>query len=92
MKWKGTISSQNSKVVRITLAGTIVSIIQFGIGYAYVRALGLDIQMDPTIPFRISIPTGILAGIIGGSGVVFLWEQWLRSKPYSWTIRSILIS
>lgn len=92
MYWKGTISSEISKVVWITIAWTIVSIFQFGIGYAYVLELGLDIKMNPIIPFRTSILTGVLAGTLGGSGVVFLWKRWLRSKPYSWTLRSILAS
>ncbi len=92
MNWKGSVSSQLSKIAWITVAWTIVSLFQFGIGFAYVRELGLETTMDPFIPFRISILTGILAGILGGSGVVFLWERWLRTKPYGWTLRSILIT
>lgn len=92
MNWKVSISSQLVKIAWITVAWTIISILQFGIGFAYVRELKLEMTINPIIPFRISILTGVLAGLIGGSGVVFLWERWLRSKPYSWTIRSILFT
>lgn len=92
MNWNGSILSQLSKIGWITVAWTIVSLCQFGIGIAYVRELDLDIAMNPLIPFRTSILTGVLAGLLGGSGVVFLWERWLRSKPYGWTLRSILFT
>ena len=92
MNWKTNLASQFHKILWITLSWTFISLFQFGIGYASIEELDLDIDMDPLVPFRTSILTGVLAGILGGSGVVFLWERWLRSKPYGWALRSILFS
>jgi adenylate cyclase len=39
-----------------------------------------------------SILTGAIAGLVGGSTMVFFWEKWLRSKPYGWSILNILWS
>jgi len=36
--------------------------------------------------------TGLSAGLMGGSGMVFLWKRWLRTKNYGWSLVSILMS
>lgn len=84
--------SQIKQVLWITLVWTIVSIYQFLIGLGTILDLGYDFVVDPIVAFRASVVTGVFAGLMGGSVLVFLWEGWLRTKPYSWTIKHILIS
>ena len=36
--------------------------------------------------FQGSVITGLVAGLIGGSLVVFFWESWLRTKPFGWSL------
>ncbi len=92
MKWNGKLITHLSRIIWITVVWTLFSIFQFLISFNSLRELGFDHQVDLMVPFRTSLVTGILAGLVGGSGVIFLWEKWLRSKPYGWTLRSILIS
>lgn len=87
------LKSQILKVFWITVAWTFISIFQFFNIYANLRSLNVDIShIDPMIAFKGSILVGILAGIFGGSGIVFIWEKWLRTEPYGWTIISIILS
>ncbi|MFA8433957.1 MAG: adenylate/guanylate cyclase domain-containing protein [Marinifilaceae bacterium] len=87
------IKSQVRKIFWITLCWTIISIFQFFNIYATLHFLDLDVSgLDASLAFRGSILTGCLAGILGGCGVVFLWEKWLRTEPYGWTIISIFLS
>jgi len=80
-------------ILWITLAWTLVSIMQFLIAYATFIELDYDFSdFDVSIPFKTSLLVGLLAGSMGGSGIVFMWESWLRTKPYGWTLRSIFIS
>ena len=92
MKWTDRTRSQIIKIAWITFAWTLFSLFQYLVSYASFVELGVVDQVDIITPFETSILTGILAGVLGGSGVVFLWEKWLRTRPYGWTIRSILIS
>ena len=76
-------SRQISKVLWITLAWTIVSIFQFFNGYAILHSVKFDFKLiNPEVYFMGSLVTGILAGIIGGSVLVFVWEKSLRNKNY----------
>ena len=36
--------------------------------------------------------SGLLGGVLGGSGIVLLWEGWLRSKTYGRALMDIFIS
>jgi adenylate cyclase len=77
----------------ITIAWTIVSIFQFTNGYAVISQLDCDTgDLDGNIYFLGSVLTGILAGLFGGIGVVFAWEEWLRSKKYSAALLLIFAS
>ena len=84
--------SQAIKILWITNAWTVFSIFQFLVSYGYFVDLGFADEIDMTTPLKTSILTGILAGIMGGSGVVLVWEKWLRTRPYGWSIRNILIT
>jgi len=83
---------QVRKVAWITVAWTIISVSKFLISYGAFFEYGFADQIDMMIPLKASIITGILAGVLGGGSTVFLWEKWLRSKPYGWAIKSTLIS
>lgn len=77
----------------ITLAWTLVSIYQFFIGWGNLLEVSdVELKFDLWLLMRGSLLTGIIAGLVGGSVITFIWEKWLRTKPYSWTLRSILIT
>lgn len=81
------------KVLWITLSWTLIALFQFMIGWgSLIEVAGGDIEFDPWIHFRGSLFTGLIAGIVGGSTLVFVWEKWLRTKPYGWTLRSMFLS
>lgn len=90
MKWSGVTRDQVLKIAWITFAWTIFSLFQFLISYASFVDYGLANQIEIT-PLITRIFSSILGGVMGGSGIVFFWERWLRSKPYGWTLRNILI-
>ncbi len=86
-----TLRSQLSKIAWITAGWTFISVFYFFSIYASLIDLKRDVSdLDPWLSFKGSILTGILAGVIGGSGMVFFWEKWLRTKKYSWSLWSIL--
>ncbi|MFY0655105.1 MAG: hypothetical protein JXQ96_23965, partial [Cyclobacteriaceae bacterium] len=86
-----TFKTQLSKILWITLVWTFVSIFQFLNIYTNLISLQVDISIiDPWIYFQGSILTGLLAGILGGSGLVFFWEKWLRILTYGWSLLNIL--
>ena len=82
---------QIQKVAWITIAWTIISIFLFFNGYNALIEYGFADEIDPIIPFKASIITGLMAGILGGIATVFIWEKWLRSRPYGWTLRNTLL-
>lgn len=82
------------KVLWITLAWTFISLFQYMIGYGYMLQFGMD-----EASFKVmsggwigGLVTGVVAGLTGGTVLVYFWEVWLRSKPYGWTIRNILLT
>jgi len=93
---KGTfvdLKSQLIKIFWITVVWTIISVQQFLIGYITLRDFECDLGgASPLVFFYGSILTGIVAGIIGGSGVVFLWEKWLRTINYGRALLYIFFS
>ena len=86
------LKSQLTKIFWITVAWTIISVQQFLVGYLTLRDFGCLNGVDPSVFFYGSILTGVAAGVIGGSGVVFLWEKWLRSKDYGRALLYIFFS
>ncbi|MEQ9301171.1 MAG: adenylate/guanylate cyclase domain-containing protein [Cyclobacteriaceae bacterium] len=87
------LKEQIQKILWITLAWTLVSIYQFFLGWGSVLEVATsEIKYEIWILFRGSLLTGIIAGLVGGTVLTLVWEKWLRTKPYGWTIRSILIS
>ena len=87
------IKSQVNKIFWITISWTFISIFQFTNGYAAIMQFCSNTEgLDSSLVFISSIVTGIIAGILGGSGVVFLWEKWLRTRGYGWTLTSMFLS
>lgn len=87
------LKSQLRKIFRITIAWTLVSLIQYLIGLATLLDMDYDFSnKSPMVPLKGSLITGILAGIFGGSMLVFGWEKWLRTKPYGIALRNIILS
>jgi len=93
------IPKQLKKIGWIMLAWTIVSLFIFLIGIAsvidanYIWDADYDVgRIDFWQGVYISIFSGLLAGVVGGSVIIFLWEKWLRSKPYGWTLRNIILT
>ena len=85
--------NQVVKIFWITVAWTIISVNNFFFGYSTLKGFNCDLgDLDPTVFFYSSILTGLLAGIIGGSGVVLLWEGWLRTKNYGVALVNIFWS
>lgn len=77
----------------ITLVWICISVFQFLNGYALLlqRECPLEGQ-SVLLPFTGSLLTGLLAGLFGGSIIIFLWERWLRTRPYGWTIVNIFVT
>ncbi len=87
------IKNQVVKIFWITVAWTIISVSQFFIGYTTLKDFNCDLgDLDVTVFLFGSILTGVLAGIIGGSGEVLLWERWLRNKNYGAALINIFWS
>lgn len=75
----------------ITLAWTGVSVMQFLTTYGATVQLNMGTShLDTKGIMMASILTGFVAGLIGGSTMVFFWEKWLRSMAYSRSILYIL--
>ncbi len=82
-----------TKIFWITFAWMLVSVANFFMGYSILLEFNCDLQgKDPIIPFYASLITGLVAGLTGGTVMVVLWEKWLRTKPYGWTLINIFIS
>ncbi len=93
------IQQQLKKILYITIAWTIISLFNYAIGIAavidanYIWDANYDVgKIDYLQGFYISIGSAILAGILGGSMIIFLWEKWLRTKPYGWTLRNMIFT
>lgn len=85
--------SQISNIIWITIAWTLFSLSRFVNVYTSILEMGFDSeQMDIPALLLTNILRGLLAGIIGGSIIIFVWEKWLRTKPYGWTLKSLVFS
>ncbi len=87
------LKSKIYNILWITVAWTFISMFQYLIGYAISIQFGYQpLGEELMAGWAGGLVTGITAGTIGGSIIVFFWEKWLRSKPYGWTLRNILIT
>ena len=86
----------NRNVTRVLwIAGAWVLVSVFQILMIYSSFLMFDctpIGFDLKIYFKSSLLTGVIAGVLGGSLMVFGWEKWLRKKSYGAALIDILLS
>ena len=81
------------KLFWITVGWTAIATFQFWTVYANLVNFNCDMEGLPfTFFLKNSVRTGIMAGILGGSTVVFIWEEWLRVKNYALALFSIFWS
>ena len=84
---------QLKKVLWITLFWTFVSALQYGNSYSTLKYFDYDFGgLNPSNFFFGSLFTGLIAGLLGGSSIVFFWEKWLRTKSYSKSLFYIFLS
>ncbi|PHN06716.1 adenylate/guanylate cyclase domain-containing protein [Flavilitoribacter nigricans] len=85
--------SQLKKVLYITIAWTIISLIQYFNVYSIFVELDVWPEMiNARAAFAGSILKGILAGLLGGSALVFLWDSWLQTKNYALGVLYIILT
>jgi adenylate cyclase len=85
--------NQAEKIIWITLFWIIIEVFQFLNGYSILIQLKFDItDLSPITLLMGNIITGLSSGLIGGSLIVFFWENWLRTKSYGWSLLNILWS
>ena len=81
------------KVFWITIAWICISMFQFFIGFSTLQQMKCVVEHgEPRYYLWGSILSGGFAGILGGSGIVFLWERWLRSLNYGRAVLYIFLS
>jgi len=85
-----TLKSQLSKILWITIGWTFIAVYYVLIVYAGLIDVGDASVLDLWLYIKGSLMTGIFAGIIGGSVIVFFWEKWLRTKTYGSSLWSML--
>jgi adenylate cyclase len=86
-----TLKSRLKKIFWITVAWTFISVYYVLIVYSNLIYLERNVSdIELWLYIQSSIMTALVAGIIGGSLVVFFWEKWLRTKKYGSSLWSIL--
>lgn len=89
LKFKG----QVKKIIWITLFWVLYSGFQYLIRYTTLIDFNIDLPNLNLITFLTeSIIVGIVAGLLGGSLIVFFWEKWLRTKSYDWSLLNMFWS
>jgi len=77
------LKTQFKKIFWITIGWILISVFQFTVSYGTIEEFNCETgRLDPLFYLEGSLLTGLLAGLIGGSVVVFLWGKWLRSMKY----------
>lgn len=87
------LQSQFIRVFYITIAWTVIALIQYLNVYSLITELGFkQTVVDPYDAFIGSLIKGVLAGLLGGSAIVFVWEKWLQNRNYALGILSVLLT
>lgn len=87
------IKGQIQKVLWITLFWTLFAIFQFLMGYTTLVDFNVDFSNLNPFDFLIgAVFTGIIAGLLGSSLIIFFWEKWLRTKSYGLSLLNIFWS
>ena len=84
---------QISKVLWITFFWILISMLQYATGYGTLLYFEHDLsEINTNLFFYASLVTGTLAGLLGGTSIVFFWERWLRTISYRRSLFYIFIS
>ncbi len=87
------LKNQLIKVFWITIFWLLVAILQYGVSYATLVNFNYDLDKINSNQFLFgSLLTGLIAGILGGTCMVFFWEKWLRTKSYKRSLFYIFLS
>jgi adenylate cyclase len=87
------VRSKLTTILLITVAWSFVSLILFLQGYSALLQFNCGLGGYSPYDFLIgALITSLTAGLIGGTLMVFVWDKWLRSKPYNRAILSILVT
>ncbi len=85
--------SQVEKIFWITIFWVVISMLQFFNNYSNILRFKCDLSgTSLTSLFKMSLLTGLVAGLIGGSVIVFYWAKWLRTKSYGRSLFNIFLS
>lgn len=77
------LKSQLGKIGWIIVAWMSLSVLQFYFGYNILRQFNCLPQDHPVSHYlAANVFTSMMAGVLGGSMIVFLWEKWLRIMTY----------
>jgi adenylate cyclase len=84
------LKSQTEKVAWITFFWILVALSQFIRGYVTLIQFNCVNDEMSVLPYiQGSLITGLVAGLIGGTFMVFFWENWLRTQPYGLALVNI---
>ena len=87
------IKFQIRQVLWIILFWMIISAFEFLIQYSVIIFLDFDFSKDMAVSYLLlNVLVGLIAGLIGGSILVFVWNTWLRSISYGRALLSIFIT
>ena len=87
------LSSQFRKIFWITVVWALIAFSQFVQGHFTLHQFNCALEGVNMSDFIMgSLFTGILAGLLGGSMIVFLYEKWLRTKTYGRMLFLIFLS
>ncbi len=85
--------SKLTTILLITAAWSFVSLGFFVQGYSALLQFGCSLGGYRASDFLVgALVTSVSAGLIGGTLMVFVWDRWLRSKPYSRAILYIFVT
>lgn len=80
-------------ILWITVFWVIISIFQFVTGYSTLLQFKCNLQGLNTSTYLMgSLVTGVTAGLMGGSCIVFFWKNWLRTMAYGKSLLNIFWS
>lgn len=84
---------QAQQVVWITIFWVLLMIFEVIIEYGIINFLKFDYNIDDILSgLVLNIFSAIIAGILGGSFLVFAWSKWLRMMSYGRSLLAIFIS
>lgn len=79
------------KILWITLAWILLAVAEFGHMYGTASSVGCPMSADMTwIRFTTALLSGSMAGLIGGTLIVYVFNYWLRNRPYGEALGLIL--